>query len=363
MTGDRGQRTAHDGGQHFGARQDGTATCNLSPIPSAVPHLGFLGVGWIGRLRMEAVARSGVAQVAAIADPSPEMVDAAGEIAPAAARVDASDALLELDLDGLVIATPSALHAEQSIAALERGMAVFCQKPLGRTAPETRRVVDAARAADRLLGVDFSYRFTEGMRRVREIVQTGEVGEVFAADLVFHNAYGPDKPWFYDPARSGGGCVMDLGIHLVDLALWTLGFPKVEGVSSRLFAGGQPLRAQPEGVEDYALARLDLKTGASVELACSWNLHAGQDAVISASFHGTKGGAKFRNVGGSFYDFTAERFRGTRRETLTEPPDDWSGRAIVDWASRLAAGERFDPAAERLVEVAEVLDRVYGTEE
>ena len=360
MTGDRGQRTAHDGGQHFGARQDGTATCNLSPIPSAVPRLGFLGAGWIGRHRMEAVARSGAARIAAVADPSAEMLDAAGETAPAAARVDSPAALLEMDLDGVVIATPSALHAEQSVAALERGLAVFCQKPLGRTATETRRVVDAARAADRLLGVDFSYRFTQGMRWVREIVQTGEVGEVFAADLVFHNAYGPDKPWFYDLARSGGGCVMDLGIHLVDLALWTLGFPGMAEVSSRLFAGGQPLPARPDRVEDYAVARLDLETGASVELACSWKLHAGRDAVIRAAFHGTEGGVEFRNVGGSFYDFTAERFRGTQRETLTEPPDDWGGRAIVDWAQRLRAGERFDPASERLVEVAEVLDRIYG---
>jgi predicted dehydrogenase len=48
---------------------------------------------------------------------------------------------------------------------------------------------------------------------------------VFAVDLVFHNAYGPDKPWFYDPELSGGGCVMDLGVHLVDLALWSLDFP------------------------------------------------------------------------------------------------------------------------------------------
>ena len=363
MTGDRGQRTAHDGEQHFGARQDDAATCNLSPIPSAVPRLGFLGVGWIGRLRMEAVARTGVARVAAIADPSPEMLSAAGDVAPDADRVDALEALLDMDLDGVVIATPSALHAEQSIAALERGLAVFCQKPLGRTAPETRRVVDTARAADRLLGVDFSYRFTEGMRRVREIVQSGGLGEVFAADLVFHNAYGPDKPWFYDLARSGGGCVMDLGIHLVDLALWTLGFPAVQEVSSRLFAGGQPLGPRPDRVEDYAIARLDLETGASVELACSWKLHAGQDAVISASFYGTEGGAEFRNVGGSFYDFTAQHFRGTQRETLSEPPDDWSGRAIVDWATRLAAGERFAPAAKRLVQVAEVLDRVYGNAE
>ena len=191
----------------------------------ARPRLGFLGVGWIGRHRMQAILETGAVEIAAIADPSPEMAAEAGRLAPNATLVPTLDDLLDAGVDGVVIATPSALHAEQSIRALERGAAVFCQKPLGRTAAETRAVVDAARAADRLLGVDLSYRFTAGMRRIREVVRSGALGRVYAADLVFHNAYGPDKPWFYDPALSGGGCVMDLGVHLVDLALWTLGFP------------------------------------------------------------------------------------------------------------------------------------------
>ena len=84
--------------------------------------------------------------------------------------------------------------------------------------------------------MDLSYRHTTGMQRIRELIRAGELGHVYAVDLVFHNAYGPDKPWFYDVALSGGGCVIDLGIHLVDLALWTLGFPRVRGVASRLFA-------------------------------------------------------------------------------------------------------------------------------
>jgi predicted dehydrogenase len=324
------------------------------------PRLGFLGVGWIGRNRMEAIAAAGCAKIVGISDPSPEMRDGAASVAPGAERVATLEELLDLGLDGVVIATPSALHAEQSITALERGVAVFCQKPLGRSAAEARAVVEAARRADRLLAVDLSYRFTEGMRRIRELVQGGALGTVYAVDLVFHNAYGPDKPWFYDRALSGGGCVMDLGVHLVDLALWTLDFPAVDGVSSRLFAGGAPLGARPEAVEDYATVRLDLATGAAVQFACSWRLPAGCDAVIGASFYGTGGAAALRNVDGSFYDFVAERFHGTARETLAEPPDAWGGRAAADWAERLARGARFDPDAERLVDVASVLDRIYG---
>jgi predicted dehydrogenase len=221
-------------------------------------------------------------------------------------------------------------------------------------------VVGVARRSGRLLAVDLSYRFTAAMRRIREIVAAGQIGEVYASDLVFHNAYGPDKEWFYDVSRSGGGCVMDLGIHLVDLALWTQGFPAVEQVTSRLFAGGQPLSGRPDVVEDFGIARLDLATGGTVQVACSWNLPAGCEAQIEATFYGTAGGVRMRNVNGSFYDFVAERFHGTTTEVLESPPDEWGGRAAVDWAERLARGEGFDSDAERLVQVAAVIDRIYG---
>ena len=323
------------------------------------PRLGFLGVGWIGRNRLEALANSGLVEIAAVADPVAANASAARKLSscPVAGSL---DELLEAELDGIVIATPSALHAAQAIRALERGVAVFCQKPLGRTAGETARVVSAARASDRLLGVDLSYRFVDGARRIRELVRSGELGPVYAADLVFHNAYGPDKPWFYDPALSGGGCVIDLGIHLVDLALWTLEPERVVGVSSRLYARGKLMGESQDAVEDYAVAQLELESGATIRIACSWNLPAGSDAVIQASFYGTEGGASMNNVAGSFFDFTAERFRGTARERLCSPPDAWGGRAAVDWAGRLANGSGFDPAAHGLIDLAAVLDKIYS---
>jgi predicted dehydrogenase len=284
----------------------------------------------------------------------------AAQLAPKAALCSSLEDLLRLSLDGLIIATPSALHADQATAALEQGTSVFCQKPLGRDTAENARVIACARESGALLGVDLSYRFVDEVRAVAELVRSGELGEIYAVDLTFHNAYGPDKPWFYDPKLSGGGCVIDLGIHLVDLALWALDFPGVSAVASRLFAQGQPVHSTEMQVEDYALARLDLKTGAAVQLACSWKLQAGCDAMISGAFYGTKGGAQFRNVNGSFFDFVAERFRGTQRQQLSSCAGGWGGRAAVDWARRLAKGTRYDPEIEHLLEVAEVLDAIYG---
>lgn len=326
------------------------------------PRLGFVGVGWIGRSRLQAIVQGGLAEIAAIADSVPENAEkTAQQYAPSATVLSSFDDLIGLDLDGVVIATPNALHATQAIAALHRGLAVFCQKPLARNAAETALVLAAARHADRLLGVDLSYRFTTGMRRIRELIRAGSLGHIYGAELVFHNAYGPDKAWFYDSKLSGGGCLLDLGIHLVDLALWCLDFPEVTHASGNVidcsrFAGGPSV-----GVESYAAGQLALATGTSLQLACSWKAPAGCDARIELTFFGTNGGASFRNVNGSFYDFTAEHLRPDRsKEVLASPPEDWGGRAAMNWVRHLVLSPRFNAEIESLQSVASALDQLYG---
>ena len=323
------------------------------------PRLAFVGAGWIGAHRMRAVVAAGAATAAVIADPDTETAAKAGADVGCDRIVTTLDDALTHDVDGVVLATPSALHAAQSITALRTGLPVFCQKPLGRTARECADVVAAARTADVLLGVDLSYRHAVAFSTAIQLVRDGGIGRVYAADLVFHNAYGPDKAWFTDPALSGGGCVIDLGTHLVDLALQALR-TKVTRVSAALFSGGAPLADPASAVEDYADAQLTMDDGAVVRLACSWFLPAGVDAVIEAHFHGTHGGVSVRNVAGSFYDFTCERYEGRSVERLVDPPDQWGGRALVAWATGVGAGAGFDPHVASVVDVAAAVDAMYG---
>jgi predicted dehydrogenase len=327
---------------------------------SGLPRLGFLGLGWIGRNRMASILESGQALVCALSDPDEKALCEAASLAKGVIMADDLSELLKLDLDGLVIATPSAKHTEQAALALDHGFSVFCQKPLGRTTGETRKVVEKARSAGRNLGVDLSYRGLAGAEMMRRMAMGGEIGEIYAADLVFHNAYGPDKPWYYDLSRSGGGCVMDLGVHLVDLALWVLGYPEVASVSSKLFAAGKPWNPSMECVEDYAGARIDLVNGAVINLSCSWRISAGCDAVIAAAFYGTNGGLSLMNKEGSFYHFRAERYRSTSREIISDGDTRWWGRAAVDWVRRLGQKSDYDPEIEQQVTVSRVLDAIYG---
>jgi predicted dehydrogenase len=327
--------------------------------PGHKPRLGFLGVGWIGLHRMRAVLESGVADVVAVADPSAELCAAALEAAPGARAVATLDELLRLELDGVAIATPSALHAEHAIQSLARGCSVFCQKPLARTLAETRTVVEAARTNKRLLAVDFSYRHTAALRALKQVLASGELGPIYSGRLVFHNAYGPDKPWYYQRESSGGGCLVDLGVHLLDSLLWLLDRPDVSFVDSALYSRGQRLPPRSEQVEDFARAQLELAGGASVELACSWKLPIGADAEIALELFGPHGGVRFHNVNGSFYDFVAERMHGTASTRLAEPPDTWGGRAIVAWAKQLHESADYDRQADSFLDTAALLDRIY----
>ncbi|MEZ0495084.1 Gfo/Idh/MocA family protein [Sphingomonas sp. IW22] len=320
--------------------------------------LGFVGTGWIGRHRMAALIDSGLARAAAVLEPDAASLEEALVVAPDAVVMNDLDALLALPLDGVVIATPSALHADQAIRALSVGHAVFCQKPLGRDAAETQRVLACARRVDRLLAVDFSYRRAVAVERMLAMIATGGIGKTHFVDLTFHNAFGPGKPWFRDPALSGGGCLIDLGSHLIDLLGGVCGPLEWKSIHAALFAGGCPISGR-SACEDLALVQMRARGGPLVRLACSWDLPAGVDAEIEARFTGTRGALRFANVAGSFYDFTLDHLEGTRATRLANPPDEWGGRAAVAWARRLSESRAYDPAAGTLGWAAETLDAIY----
>lgn len=331
----------------------------MNSLTATKPKLGFAGVGWIGKHRLMAISEQQMADIEAAVDPDSTAVQEIKEEIEGVKHISSFNEMLEKDIDGIVIATPSALHAEQSLAALEKGKAVFCQKPLGRNEKETAQVVNTAREHNLLLGVDFCYRHIRAAQKVKEVVQSGELGNIHAARLTFHNAYGPDKDWYYDASLAGGGCLMDLGIHLIDLLFWILGENEIHQPKGQMYQKGEPLSNRNEQVEDYVAVQFSVDRNASVQLSCSWNLPAGKDAIIEAAFFGEKGGAVFRNLNGSFYDFAAEKYVGTSVEKLAGPTDEWGGRAAVEWSSRLVESSEFDPAAEQYVDVARALDLLY----
>lgn len=323
-------------------------------------RLGFLGLGWIGLNRMKAVCERPDVEVAAVADASSAAIDAALAVCPRAVPAVDLRGLLAQSLDGIVIATPSGQHAAQVLEALEQAVPVFCQKPLTGTARQAEAVIERARAQDVLLAVDYSYRHVMGMNQLRQLVHSGELGQLYSIDLTFHNAYAPNQGWAHDLTLSGGGCVIDLATHLIDLALWATSDLPCSEITSRLYRGGQPLSKPPAEVEDAAFCHWLLGDSIDVRLVCSWNASMGCDAVIRAAFHGSAGSAVLRNVAGSFYDFVIEHHQSTHCTTLAGPPDAWGGRALQRWVERLQVDPRFDPEVRRCLQVAAIIDTIYG---
>jgi predicted dehydrogenase len=334
-------------------------SAQLKTHAQARPRIGFIGLGWIGRKRLEALDPESI-EVAALAESDSTRLRSVADAYPDAMAAQNVEAILDAHLDGVVIATPNGLHAQQAIACLECGIPVFCQKPLATSLPDVERVVAAARSADRLLGIDFCYRHVSGMHELRRRLLAGEIGDVAAVDLTFHNAYGPDKSWCQDRRLAGGGCLMDLGVHLLDLSLWLQGMPPTERVRSRLFAQGMPVQAG-DAVEDLAFAEFIQANGAIVRLACSWHAHIGRGAIIRIAIAGTRGGAYWSNIDGSFYDFQLDLIHGTNRERLSgrDGGDDWGPRALQAWIEQLRVGNRFDPQADDIIRSAALIEEVY----
>lgn len=339
-----------------------TLTKRETEILSFPLSLGFAGLGWIGLNRMQHLLKIPNCHCTGIVEPSiANAQKALNEVPGAQIFEDFDDMIADPDINAVVIATPSAMHASQTIAALEAGKNVFCQKPLGRNAREVKTILEAAQKNNKLLKLDLCYRQTKAFEAVKKTIDSNEVGEIFAVNLVFHNAYGPDKEWFYNKSLAGGGCVLDLGIHMLDLAMWALGFPEIKSIQSKLFKEGKRIFGNTEEVEDFATVNMTTQQNVAIDLQCSWNLHAGKDAAIEAVFYGTQGGVAFKNVNGSFYDFIAEKYTGTKTETIVSQPEDWGGNACRSWAKEVMNDAGFNvESANEYLQLAKLIDRIYA---
>lgn len=183
--------------------------------------IGFAGVGWLGQALLTEIGAMPELRPVAVQDAN---LDRAHDVARQFGVPWSGERFEELleapGVDAIVICTPNALHADQAQQALRARKHVLVQKPLALTKFAAQATMDAARSSGKLLFVDYSYRFLETIDVLRRTIDR----PVRALRATFHNTYGPgaDKAWFFDPALSGGGALIDLGVHLLDLGLWLL---------------------------------------------------------------------------------------------------------------------------------------------
>lgn len=278
---------------------------------------GVVGLGWAGQQHMAAYH----------SQPGVELVGIAGmeadRGAELAARYGATacttlDELLQLDCDVISIATPTAMHAPMAIAALEAGCHVLTEKPMAESAEAAHNMVAAARANDRVLDVVFNKRRGRETVALKQAVEQGVLGEVYyvKAGWVRRNGIPGLGSWFTRKSMAGGGPMMDIGVHVLDMALHVMGEPEVGTVSGATYAqfgprgrGGSSGAASSKWsggddsattfeVEDLGTAFVRMTNGATLLLEASWAQYVPRERIY-LEVYGSEGSATLELAVGS----------------------------------------------------------------
>ena len=285
-------------------------------------------------------------------------------------------------LDILSVAVPNNQHKELTIAGLEAGANVLCEKPMAMSTAEALEMLETAKRCNRKLGIDFSYRFNPQSRAMKRVVETGALGEIYyarsewfrrrgipglaAGDFgIAANKGGGMGSWFYDKEQSGGGPLIDLGVHRLDLALWLMGYPEPAWVMGSTYAKIGPERAKAKGVvfsvEDLACAMIKFKNGATLELDVSWASNIKELELQSTRLIGTKCGLLQKNLNEG-YTYSVEFFRsedGVPFDTQLHDPAPAMPSAFQLFADAVRDGTEFLVKPEEGVAVMRILDAIY----
>jgi predicted dehydrogenase len=275
-------------------------------INSAKLKVGVIGTGSISGLHLEAYAANPDAALIAVCDLNESRAkEAAAKYGASKVYTDYRELLADPEIDAVSICTWNNSHAEISIAALEAGKHVLCEKPLCKTVPDALKVEEAVRSAGKVFQVGFVRRYASNTEVLRRFLDGGDLGEIYYAKASCLRRRGNPGGWFADAERSGGGPLIDIGVHVIDLCWYLMGRPKVKSVSGNTyrklgnrahiqnlsFYKAADYDAALNDVEDMANALIRFENGASLFVDVSFTLHAKKDE-LAVKLYGDKGGAE-----------------------------------------------------------------------
>jgi len=345
------------------------------------PRLGIVGLGEMGNSHGKNAVTHG-ATIVAGAD-----IDAAARESFAAdydaVTYEGHEAMYEMeDLDAVVITTPNAFHESASTAALERGIDVLCEKPLAASLPGAERIADAAAESEAFCMVGFHKRFSTAGVLFEQRHASGHFGEIRHIEANYVRRRGiPDLgSWFTNADLSGGGALIDIGVHAIDFALYLAGFPTVEEVSGVTHAdfGGREDYADPDNwtknqtreritfdVEDSANAFIRCANDTTIALDVAWATN--RESTTKCVVRGTEAGAYCLLDGDSLLVYEtgtggADHYADTRLTSDLEP-----SRHEAEMVAFLAGVETGEAPEENTVEqgliVQRVVDAIYRSSE
>jgi predicted dehydrogenase len=281
--------------------------------------------------------------------------------------------MLEMkDLDAVSVAVPTFLHLPIAEAAFAAGKHVLMEKPMAMNAAEGEKMLAAAKKAGKTLMPSLNQRFDADVQYLKRYVGEGHLGEIYFARTLWRRPLGglpdptADRPtgvytgrnWFNELSK-GGGVMRDLGAHVIDVALWLMGFPEVQDVSGCAYNKFLPEYLKGMGytgdADDHAVGFVRFKTGASLQFEVSFGQHIDHDEVVTELF-GSKGGVlrwsgrppKLYGMAGGAYSTTEPRLQEKRKSAQAEFVD-----AVLENREPLVTPEQG-------IRVMRIMDAVYA---
>ncbi|NGM70636.1 Gfo/Idh/MocA family oxidoreductase [Natronolimnobius sp. AArcel1] len=337
-------------------------------------HAGIIGCGTIARHHAEHLTDLEVS-IAGVADIDPDAREEFARAYDVPETFEQYDRMLEeLELDFVVVAVPNFLHADCAVAALERDIDVFLEKPLAHTLEDAQRITDVAANSDGRVIVGFVRAFEGWVEDLKARTSDGEFGEVYDVDLEYVRRRGIPRlgSWFTRAEQSGGGVLIDAGVHFLHLALTLLEFPDLESVTAQTGGhfgtkkdytyidmwGGEPTDDAVFDVEDHARGLIRTVDGTTIHFHCAWASNT--DPRQSIRVQGDHAGVSVDDTSDP-----VPTVHATDRDALTDTdltvPESQSFRAQWEYVTAVVRGERehMQNTASEGLAVQRVVDAIY----
>jgi len=330
-------------------------------------RVGVIGLG-IGRMHLDGYKTHAGAEIVAIADTDPVRLQKVGDEYGVVQRYACAEEMLQKEkLDIVSVCTPNKFHKPLTLEAIRNGCHVLCEKPMAMNACEAIEMQEAARKAGRRIMINFSSRFGPTGYALKQQVDAGVVGDIYFGRTVWHRRRGMPGfgGWFGTKELSGGGPLIDLGVHRLDLALWLMGYPQPAWVMGATFDPIAQEIAAREGkkfdVEDLAAACIKFENGAMLMVEASWASNQKKNEQMETMLFGTKGGLSQHNVGEG-YDAEAELYverNGCQFDMKLHAPVPKAHGAMYHFVDAIATDCPHIATGEEGVTVMKILDAIY----
>ena len=334
--------------------------------------VGVIGAGAIAPSHCRGVIKHKKGELVAIADTHAGRAEAIkNEYHIPRMYTAIEDIIADPDIDAITIALPTCLHAEVALAALDAGKHVLLDKPFAMNMAEAQEVIKASQKNGNVFAVGMNQRFNESTQTIRALIARGELGELYHGEALWCRRAGAPKfgTWFGDKSKSGGGALLDIGVHALDLCLHLLGNFEPEAVTGSSYTkfgnrglgeGGWGKSDRGEvvfDVDDFTAAFIKLAGGVSVILKASWARHQSEANRMNVEVFGTEAGATVNPPRICRYAEDPKEYEvvDVQGIPLRYPECD----RLVNWLDAIAGDDELECKPQQSLAVQKIIDGIY----